>query len=131
MGFDRIIPDDNLVNRRAFVDTPLDFTTEPCNLPLCLRMLDSGDNTLDSMKIEELIEGVLGYFTFVCGYKLCAVAGENLPGDPIPCKSISRTRRVFRVVGESKTPRQVTILDESSINAISHFFWPSIVTSFQ
>ena len=86
MGFDHIIPDDNLVNRRAFVDTPLDFTTEPCNLPLCLRMLDSGDNTLDSMKIEELIEGVLGYFTFVCGYKLCAVAGENLPGDPIPCK---------------------------------------------
>ena len=39
------------------------------------------------MKIEELLEGVLGYFTFACRYKMCAVVGENLPGDPIPCKS--------------------------------------------
>jgi hypothetical protein len=87
MRLDLIMPDDNLANRRGFVDSPLHFTIEPFNLPICLRMLDSGNNMLDSMKIEELLEGMLGYLTFACRYKLSAVVGENLSRDPIPCKS--------------------------------------------
>jgi hypothetical protein len=64
-------------------------------------MFDSGDNTLDSMIFKKFLEGVLGYLTFACRNELCTVVGENLPGDPIPCNPISRTRRVLWVVGES------------------------------
>jgi hypothetical protein len=111
MGFDLSMPDDNLVNRREFIDAPLHFSIESSNLPICLRMLDSGDNMLDSMKIEELLEGMLSYFTFACRYKLCAMVGENLPGIPYRANPVSRTRIVFQVVGESNTPWQVTSLD--------------------
>jgi len=50
-------------------------------------MLDPGDDMLDSMLIEELLEGMLCYLTLACRKKLCVVVGENLPGDPIPSKS--------------------------------------------
>lgn len=52
-----------------------------------LRMLDPGDNMLDSMLIEERLESMLCHLTLTCRNELCAVVRENLPGDPIPCKS--------------------------------------------
>jgi len=45
-------------------------------------MLDPGDDRLDSLLIEELLEGMLCSLTLACRNKLCAVVGENLLGDP-------------------------------------------------
>lgn len=70
---DNILPSNYFVNRTESNDFSFDFTEEPLNLPISLRMFYPSDDVFDSMLFQEFSKSVPGILTVQGRYELSSV----------------------------------------------------------